>query len=251
MCKYVTLLRRDAFRRGLDLYFSRHDGQAVTCDDFRRAMACGYEVEMDRLERWHRQVGTPVVKASTGGDRERNELVLPLRQKLPDHPANRNLGPLVIPVSIGFLDAENRPLPVTLAGEAEPGPDTRLLVLDEPEAEYRFSGLPDDALPSLLRNFSAPVRLDLELDSAQLARAAGLDPDPFSGEVAVPRLAFRVLEAAVEKRQEDHSGLLLNVFKTIVEGADEDRALAAELLALPSVGELVHSLGKDDVEAVA
>jgi len=248
---YETLLGRDGFRRGLDLYFSRHDGQAVTCDDFRRAMAAANQVEMDQFERWYRQVGTPVVKASTGWDSERNELVLTLRQKLPDHPANRNLGPLVIPVSIGFLDAENRPLPVTLAGEAEPGPDTRLLVLDEPEAEYRFSGLPDDALPSLLRNFSAPVRLDLELDSAQLARLAAFDPDPFSRWFAVRRLAFRVLEAAVEKRQEDHSGLLLNVFKTIVEGADEDRALAAELLALPSVGELVHSLGKADVEAVA
>jgi len=248
---YETLLGRDGFRRGLALYFSRHDGQAVTCDDFRRAMADANQVDLDQFERWYRQVGTPVVKADTGWDSERNELVLNLRQKLPDHPANRNLGPLVIPVSIGFLDAENRPLPVTLAGEPDPGPETRMLVFDESEAEYRFTGLPDDALPALLRNFSAPVRLDLELDPAQLARLAAFDPDPFSRWFAVRRLAFRVLESVVEKRQEDHSGLLVNVFKTIVERADDDRALAAELLALPSVGELVHSLGKADVEVVA
>src|SRR5690625_1624011 len=131
---YETLLGRDGFRRGLALYFSRHDGQAVTCDDFRRAMADANQVDLDQFERWYRQVGTPVVKADTGWDSERNELVLTLRQKLPDHPANRNLGPLVIPVSIGFLDAENRPLPVTLAGEPDPGPKTRMLVFDESEA---------------------------------------------------------------------------------------------------------------------
>lgn len=247
---YETLLGRDGFRRGLALYFSRHDGQAVTCDDFRRAMADANQVDLGQFGRWYKQAGTPVVKADTSWDSERSELVLSLRQQLPDHPSNRNLGPLVIPIIIGFLDAENRPLPVTLSGEPDPGPETRLLVFDEPETEYRFTGLPADALPSLLRNFSAPVRLELELEPAQLARLAAFDPDPFSRWFAVRRLAFLVLESAVEKRPEDHSGLLVNVFKTIVERADDDRALAAELLALPSVGELVHSLHKADIDAV-
>src|SRR5699024_3555186 len=108
---YETLLGRAGFRRGMDLYFQRHDGQAVTCDDFRRAMADANERDLEQFERWYRQVGTPVVRAATRYDEAAGELVLELAQRLPGHPDNRNIGPLMIPVKVGFLDADNRPLP--------------------------------------------------------------------------------------------------------------------------------------------
>ncbi|WP_376697408.1 aminopeptidase N [Wenzhouxiangella sp. EGI_FJ10305] len=247
---YETLLGRDGFRQGMDLYFERHDGQAVTCDDFRLAMADANDTDLEQFERWYRQVGTPTVAASTRFDEESDELVLTLRQSLPHHPDNRDIGPLMIPVRVGFLDADNRPLPATLAGESEPGPETRLLVLNEEETEFHFSGLPADALPSLLRDFSAPVRLDYDWSSSDLARLAGFDSDPFSRWRAMRRLSERVLDDLIEGREQHDADLLIDAWAAVLDGSDRDPALAAELLTLPSEGELAQDRAPVDVEGI-
>ena len=247
---YETLLGRDGFRRGMDLYFERHDGEAVTCDDFRRAMADANDTDLEQFERWYRQVGTPTLDADTRFDEESGELVLTLKQSLPDHRDNRDLGPLMIPVKVGFLDADNQPLPVTLAGESEAGPQTRLLVLTDEQAEYRFSGLPADALPSLLRDFSAPVRLDYDWPSRDLARLAGFDPDPFSRWRAMRGLSERVLGDLIEGREEHDAELLIEAWAAVLDDSDQDPALAAELLSLPSIGELAQDRDPVDIEAI-
>jgi aminopeptidase N len=246
---YETLLGRDGFRRGMDLYFERHDGEAVTCDDFRRAMADANDTDLEQFERWYRQVGTPVVEASTRCD-DNGELVLTLRQKLPDHPDNRHVGPLMIPVKLGFLDADNRPLPVTLAGGTEPGPETRLLVLTDEQAEFRFADLPADALPSLLRDYSAPVKLVYDYSPRDLARLAGFDSDPFSRWRAMRRLSERVLGDLIEGREENDAELLIDAWAAVIDDADRDPALAAELLSLPSEGELAQDSDPVDIEAI-
>ncbi|MDZ7791937.1 MAG: aminopeptidase N [Xanthomonadales bacterium] len=247
---YETLLGREGFRRGMDLYFERHDGEAVTCDDFRRAMADANDTDLEQFERWYRQVGTPTLDADTRFDEESGELVLKLKQSLPDHRDNRDLGPLMLPVKVGFLDADNRPLPVTLAGEDETGPQTRLLVLSDEEAEYRFTGLPADALPSLLRDFSAPVRLDYDWPSRDLARLAGFDPDPFSRWRAMRGLSERVLGDLIEGREEHDAELLIEAWAAVLDDSDQDPALAAELLSLPSIGELSQDRDPVDIEAI-
>ncbi|RFF30969.1 aminopeptidase N [Wenzhouxiangella sediminis] len=247
---YETLLGRDGFRRGMDLYFERHDGQAVTCDDFRRAMADANDADLEQFERWYRQVGTPTVEASTRYDESAGELVLELAQRLPEHPDNRNIGALMIPVKVGFLDTDNRPLPVTLSGESEAGPETRLLVLTDEKAEYRFRDLPADALPSLLRDYSAPVKLDYDWSSRDLARLAGFDSDPFSRWRAMRRLSERVLGDLIEGRDEHDAELLIEAWAAVLDGSGEDPALAAELLSLPSVGELAQDRDPVDIEAI-
>jgi aminopeptidase N len=247
---YETLLGRDGFRRGMDLYFERFDGQAVTCDDFRRAMADANDTDLEQFERWYRQVGTPTLEADTRFDEASGELVLTLKQHLSDHRDNRNLGALMIPVKVGFLDADNRPLPVTLAGERESGPHTRLLVLTDSEAEFRFSGLPADALPSLLRDFSAPVKLEFDWSSRDLARLAGFDPDPFSRWRAMRGLSERVLGDWIEGREDHDADLLVEAWAAVLDDSDRDPALAAELLSLPSEGELAQDRSPVDVDAI-
>ncbi|NBB93887.1 MAG: aminopeptidase N [Gammaproteobacteria bacterium] len=247
---YQTLLGREGFRRGMDLYFERHDGQAVTCDDFRRAMADANDTDLEQFERWYRQVGTPVVKAETDYDAGRGELVLRLTQELPEHPDNRDIGPLMIPVRVGFLDADNRPLPVALAGQGGEAEETALVVLTEASGEFRFGGLPEDALPSLLRDYSAPVHLEYDGSSRDLARLAGFDPDPFSRWRAMRRLSEAVLADLIDHDREGDLELLTSAWRAVLEESSLDPALAAELLTLPSENELAQARDPVDVEAI-
>ncbi len=249
---YQTLLGRDGFRRGLDLYFQRHDGQAVTCDDFLAAMADANDRDLDQFSRWYRQVGTPRVEASADYDHERDEYVLRFNQSLPKHPDNKDLGPLMIPVRIGFLDSENRPLPVTLADETRPGPQSRLLVLTDVESEYRFQGLPADALPSLLRDFSAPVEVEFTWSEQDLARLAGHDQDPFNRWLASRRLAEWILNQAIAAggKLPECTALLEQAWAAILDQSEQDPALAAELLVLPGEGELAQRQSSVDVDSI-
>jgi aminopeptidase N len=249
---YQTLLGRDGFRRGLDLYFERHDGQAVTCDDFLAAMADANGRDLTQFERWYRQVGTPTVRAATRFDDASGELVLTLQQSLADQADNDQIGPLMIPVDVGFLDAENLPLEIALS-EADAAPvDTVTVVLDEERAEYRFKGLPADALPSLLRNFSAPVHLEYEWSLEQLARLAGFDPDAVNRWRAGRRLAERLLHQGIDRPGSlpEPVGLLASAWRATLGDPQMDPALSAELLSLPSEAELAEQREQVDPDAI-
>jgi len=249
---YQTLLGREGFRRGLDLYFERHDGQAVTCDDFLAAMADANGRDLTQFARWYAQVGTPRVAARLEFDRERRETVLKFRQSLPEHPDNHHRGPLMIPIKIGFLDEQNRSLPVTRVDEAEPGGETRLLVLTNVDSEFRFRDLPEGALPSLLREYSAPVHLDFEWSDEELARLAGHDPDSFSRWQAMRRLSDRLLDRAIEDGGQlgREADLLVTAWAAVLDDPSLDPALASKLLELPSEAELAQRREQVDVEAI-
>jgi aminopeptidase N len=246
---YQTLLGREGFRKGLALYFERHDGQAVSCVDFRTAMADANSRDLSQFENWYRQTGTPTLRASIR--REGDETVLSLAQQLPDHPDNRDVGALMIPVKVGFLGPDNQPLPVTLAGESEAGPETRLLVLEQTEAEFRFQDLPDDAVPSLLREFSAPVKLVFDWNAEELSRLAGFDTDPVNRQQAMRRLSERVLDHAIVNGDlPEDVDLLEKAWAAVLDDQELDPALAAELLSLPSENELALDRNPVDVEAI-
>jgi aminopeptidase N len=249
---YQTLLGRDGFRRGLDLYFERHDGQAVTCDDFLAAMADANGRDLSQFERWYRQVGTPTVRAATRFDSDRDELILTLEQALPEHADNAELGPLMIPVTVGFLDADNQALSAALSGPDAAPAETVTLVLDQARAEYRFKGLPADALPSLLRDFSAPVHLEYEWSLEQLARLTGFDTDAVNRWRAGRRLAERVLHQGIDGSRglPDTVGLLATAWRAILSDPGLDPALSAELLTLPSQAELAEQRDQVDPQAI-
>jgi aminopeptidase N len=248
---YQTLLGRDGFRRGMDLYFERHDGEAVTCDDFLAAMADANGRDLTQFARWYAQVGTPRVEARLTFDKDRGETVLRFRQSLPAHPDNEQRGPLMIPVRVGFLDEANRPLPVTRVGEERPGDSTRLLVLTNVDSEFRFRDLPEGALPSLLRDYSAPIHLDYDWSDHELARLAAYDPDPFSRWQAMRHLADRALDQAIDAGGEltEHADFVVSVWRVVLDDEALDPALASELLQLPGEPELGQR--RDPVDVVA
>ncbi|GAB4174441.1 MAG: aminopeptidase N [Wenzhouxiangellaceae bacterium] len=248
---YQTLLGREGFARGLKCYLERHDGQAVTCDDFRIAMADANGVDLGQFERWYRQVGTPTVTVQTRHDPASGEFRIRFAQRLPEHPANEGLGPLHIPIRLGLLDRKGRALAAVFEADGEPAND-HLFELREPQAELVLRGLHQAPVLSVLRDFSAPVRVETDHGDDDLALLAGHDPDPVARWLAMRRLMFRVLGAMVSGHA-DPAGTaqpLLRAWQDALRGDDSDPALVAELLRLPSETELCGTLDRVDVDAV-
>ena len=194
---YHTLLGAEGFRRGMDLYFERHDGQAVTCDDFRSAMQDANDADLGAFERWYSQAGTPRLEARGRFDAAAQRYHLTLRQQLPETAAATPREPLPIPVRLALLGAEGRELPLRYAGEREPAPGERVLRLEAAEEHFEFDLAGTDPgrtpVPSLLRSFSAPVKLDAGLSREELAFLFARDTDPVSRWDAGQTLAREVL----------------------------------------------------------
>jgi aminopeptidase N len=251
---YQTLLGQAGFRRGMDLYFQRHDGQAVTTDDFRAAMADANAYDLDQFQRWYEQAGTPVVKAS--GTWRPNERVyeLTLEQSCPATPGQPDKAPFLIPVGIGLLDAEGRDLPLTLEGETEPGAQSCVLHLTEARQTFRFTDIPEEPVPSLLRGFSAPVKLAFDYTPEQLMFLMAHDSDSFNRWEAGQQLAARAVKCLLEDYQHEHAlGLeppFIDAFREVLLDREADPALVAEALSLPSEAYLAELLEPVDPAAI-
>jgi len=190
---YQTLFGREGFRRGMDLYFKRHDGQAVTCDDFRAAMADANQRDLAQFERWYSQPGTPRIKVQTRYDAAAKTLTLDLTQHV--GPVGQVAQPLLIPFAVGLVGADGRDLALQLAGESAPQGTTRVLEFTESTQSFTFINVAEKPLPSLLRNFSAPVIVDYDYSPAELTFLFANDSDPFNRWEAGQRLATRELHA--------------------------------------------------------
>jgi aminopeptidase N len=190
---YHTLFGADGFRRGMDLYFARHDGQAVTCDDFRAALADANGADLTHLARWYGQAGTPQLEARGEWDAAARRYSLHLAQSLASAAGGSESDPLPIPVRIGLLGADGRDLPLRAPGERGDAPTTRVVVLEERSATFTFEGIAERPVPSLLRGFSAPVRLVTPRSRAELAFLFAHDSDPFSRWDAGQSLAQELL----------------------------------------------------------
>mgnify|MGYP005847387357 CR=1 FL=1 len=253
---YDTLLGTDGFRRGTDLYFERHDGEAVTCDDFRAAMADANDTDLDQFERWYRQVGTPTVTVETDYDEQAGALEVSLTQSLPDHPDNADIGPLHIPFRFGMLAPDGESLSLPLDGEGETR-ETHLLELREKHTTVRFTGLRQKPVVSLLRGFSAPVKVETEIGDRELAVLLAFDPDPVARWMAGRKLSARVLDRAIkchdageDTELPDLLELLSGAWRKIVENANNDPALASALLQLPTEPELAQDYKPVPVDAI-
>ena len=255
---YDTLLGSDGFRRGMDLYFERHDGDAVTCDDFRAAMADANDADLDQFERWYRQVGTPVVAVNAEYDESTRALEIHMTQSLPDHPDNENIGPLHIPFRLGLLSAQGESLSLPLDGGDGSPRQTHMVELRDSETSLRFTGLDDKPVLSLLRGFSAPVKVRTEAADGELATLLAFDPDPVARWMAGRKLAAGVLERAIEAhdlgRELERPELLVSAWRRILENLAEDDgddpALAATLLQLPTETELAQDYKPVPVDAI-
>ncbi|PVX83876.1 aminopeptidase N [Paraburkholderia unamae] len=254
---YQTLLGRDGFRKGMDLYFQRHDGQAVTCDDFRHAMADANGRDLAQFERWYSQAGTPRVAVTTSYDEGTRCYSVTLTQGYANgSPAARETqkGPLHIPFAIGLIGAGGADLPLRLEGEAAAHGTTRVLELTETQQTFTFADVPAKPLPSLLRNFSAPVIVDYDYGNDELAFLLAHDSDAFNRWEAGQRLATRELLALASRAA---AGQPLEINVALVDAFH--RVLTDELLSpsfrelalmLPSETYLAEQMAQSDPAAV-
>ncbi|MDP2823276.1 MAG: aminopeptidase N [Sulfuritalea sp.] len=241
-----TLIGGEAFRRGMDLYFERHDGQAVTCEDFVAAMQDASNIDLGQFRRWYARAGTPRLKAAGLWDAASRRYTLTLSQSLAPTAYEQRLrdaglaiddGPLHIPVALGLV------LPDGSDALAADFPDgTRVLSLTETTQSFVFENIPAAPVASLLRGFSAPVHLDFEQDDAELAHLMAHDSDAFNRWEAGQRLATRVLLAGIGVAGQG-TAWIPDAFITAVDrilddglglGNRDDAALVAEALVLPA-----------------
>ncbi|QDU99005.1 aminopeptidase N [Lignipirellula cremea] len=256
---YQTLLGQAGFRRGMDLYFQRHDNSAVTCNDFRAAMADANDTNLDLLERWYSQPGTPTLKATGEWQADQGQYVLTLEQSYPPLPdgipgASDRLPP-PLPVAIGLLDSQGNDMPVRLA-EGEPiasdlGP---LLLLEEASRTFTFTGLAEEPVVSLLRNFSAPVKLKMACSQEELAFLAAHDSDAFNRWDAGQSLSTNVLLDLAERSAAGEAlecpAMIHDAFAAVLADESIDDAFKALVLTLPGEGVLGQEMTVWDPEGI-
>ncbi|MBP6078110.1 MAG: aminopeptidase N [Xanthomonadales bacterium] len=245
---YRTLLGRDGFRRGMDLYFDRHDGQAVTCDDFLRAMADANGANLDALKLWYAQAGTPVLRAELCHDAPTRRVHLRLSQHTAPTPGQASKQPLPIPVRMMLYAPDGRPYPLRRAGTDTEAAEQTVLVLTDAVADYVFEDIDTRPVASLLQDFSAPVRLEFAVSDAELAFRIAHEHDDFNRFDAAQTLAERILLAAYRRGGLDASpslAVLLDALAKLVADEHIDPALVAECLEPPdeiSLGERIDAL---------
>ncbi|HVC29636.1 MAG TPA: aminopeptidase N [Steroidobacteraceae bacterium] len=249
----ATIIGRTAFRRGMDLYFARHDNQAVTIDDFAAAMAAASGVDLTRFKRWYHQAGTPELTVSDEYEPATRRYVLTVAQRTPPTPGQAQKQPLVVPLAVGLLSADGAELPLRLAGEPAARPGTRVLLADAAETRFVFEDVPGPPVPSLLRGFSAPVRL-AGLSPERLRFLATHDSDPFVRWDAGQRYAIDALLAMARSWRPGAApsldeGVIVAAAATLA-GADADPAFAAEVLRLPSEAYLADQQQVVDPDAI-
>ena len=189
-----TLVGRAGFAKGMTLYFERHDGHAVTCDDFAQAIADANPASsltrlLPQFKRWYSQAGTPRVRAQGVYDAAARSYTLTLAQSCAPTPGQAVKEPFVIPVGLGLLGADGQDLPLQLAGEADAISGSRTVVLAQASETLTFVNLDAEPIPSLLRGFTAPVVLEFDFTDAQLLHLLAHDSDPFNRWEAGQRLA--------------------------------------------------------------
>ncbi|MDD4910992.1 MAG: aminopeptidase N [Sideroxydans sp.] len=246
---YQTLLGRDGFRKGMDLYFARHDGQAVTCDDFRAAMADANTRDLSQFERWYSQSGTPHVKVETTYDSAAKTYDVTLTQ------SSRNSSdlPFHIPFALGLLDAQGQEMALYLAGKKQSGA-TCVLELTQAQQTFRFTQVKQRPTPSLLRNFSAPIVLDYTYSDSELVQLLKHDRDPFNRWEAGQRLCMQRLMALVVQAQAGEPLTLDELFIDALRSTLLDETLAPglreQLLSLPSESVMAEHSAVIDPHAI-
>ncbi len=247
-----TLLGAEGFRRGSDLYFQRHDGQAVTCEDFIKAMEDANEVDLTQFRLWYSQAGTPQLTVEEVYDASKRQLSLTITQKTPPTPGQPDKKALHIPVKIGLLDSKGQALTVDVEG-LENSEET-VLELTEARQSFVFRNLAEKPLVSLLRGFSAPVKLHLDRSLEQLAFQLQHDSDSFNRWEAGQQLANRIILDLVECIQNGQplqmSPLLLQAFEKLLGQSWDDLSYLALLLSLPEENYLAEQMAVVDVDAI-
>ena len=248
-----TLIGAELFRKGMDLYFERHDGEAATVEQFVQCFADVSKRDLKQFMRWYSQAGTPEVVASGHYDAAAKTYKLDVAQVIPPTPGQPLKEPMVIPLVTGLLGRDGRDLPLKLAdgSPVEHG----VLVLDKPAQSFIFTEVPERPVLSANRNFSAPVRLTANLSADDLRLMAARDSDPFNRWQAVQTLAGTLLVGNVARLRAGQDSEvdegLLNALAAILADETLEPAFVAEALSPPSEADLAREIGRDvDPDAI-
>ena len=264
------LLGAEAFRAGSDLYFERHDGQAVTCEDFIVAMEDASGQDLAQFRNWYSQAGTPRLAVSESWDASTGSYTLNLRQTCPATPGQAHKQPMVIPLRLALL-GENGLVPLHCSAIKQQSIASAVnnecvLPVTQPEQSWCFTGLDNKPVPSLLRGFSAPVKLSFDYQLADLLRLIALDNDGFVRWDASQRVAIQLIEAhvsgdrAMADAAQSIKGFAQVLGAQLAAGFDGsgvgqwnhnyDAALVAELLRLPDYQYVLEQFDSVDIAAI-
>ena len=242
-----TLVGRDGFTKGMKLYFERHDGQAVTCDDFAQAIADAnptspLALQLDVFKRWYSQAGTPVVKVTSEYDAASQRYTLHFAQSCPATPGQAHKQPFLIPISLGLLSADGDSLS-----------DSQLLVLDQASQSLVFEHIAQAAVPSLLRGFSAPVHLVYDYSEAELLTLLAHDSDAFNQWEAAQRLCLKAALAALNSPDTPTQPLplgLVDGLRQVLRHPELDAAFKELVLTLPSESYIAEQCTQVDPQRI-
>jgi aminopeptidase N len=248
-----TLLGPEGFRKGSDLYFERHDGKAVTCDDFVSAMEDANGIDLSQFRRWYSQAGTPVLTVQEQHDSSAQTLTLTIKQNCPPTPGQAVKEPLHIPVTMGLLNKDGSVAPCKLQGSDQTG-DEVILQLTQSEQAFTFESLAEQPVVSLLRGFSAPVKLTMERSLDELAFLLSYDSDTFNRWEAGQQLAGQIIAGLIADLQNGRemqiNPIMIAAFKQVLEQSWDDLSYFSLLLSLPSETYLAEQMQVVDVEAI-
>ncbi|XP_021820785.1 puromycin-sensitive aminopeptidase isoform X1 [Prunus avium] len=260
---YKTLLGSQGFRNGMDLYFKRHDGQAVTCEDFFAAMRDANNADFANFLLWYSQAGTPVVKVASSYNAEARTFSLKFSQEVPPTPGQPIKEPMFIPVAVGLLDSTGKEVPLssvhhdgTLQSVANNGQPvyTTVLRVTKKEEEFVFSDVSERPIPSLLRGYSAPIRLETDLTDSDLFLLLAYDSDEFNRWEAGQVLARKLMLNLVADFQQNKPLVLNPKFvhglRSILSDLSLDKEFVAKAITLPGEGEIMDMMEVADPDAV-
>lgn len=256
----ANLLGPEDFRKGTDLYFERHDGQAVTTEDFVAALADASGRDLTQFKRWYSQAGTPRLQVTDSYDEDAREYTLHIKQSCPPTPECQNKLPFHIPVAMGLLGSGGN-LPLKIKGQVpnfETADNTHtVLELTEAEHTFVFEGVNEKPVPSLLRGFSAPVKLHYAYSREALMLLMSRDDDGFCRWDASQQLALQVIGDVMQawQRKDDIAAMaidarLIDAYRSLLQDTSLDQAMVAYMLSLPSEAYLSELADVIDVDAI-
>lgn len=238
-----TILGKALFRKGMDLYFSRHDGQAVTIEDYVKTMEEVSEMDLSQFRLWYSQAGTPLVNVSDDYDPQKKIYTLTMTQSCASTRDQAEKKPFYIPIKMGLLDETGNALI-----------EEQVLILNTPSQVFQFKNINSKPIPSLLRNFSAPIKLNYPYSESDLQFLFKYDKDPFNRWEAGQNYAVKILLKLVQDYQQNNALQLpckfVEMYEHILQQDAEDNFMLAEMLYLPSEKYLGEQMDVVDVDAI-
>ena len=254
-----TLLGKDKFRQGMDLYFERHDGQAVTTEEFVSAMEDASKIDLKQFRRWYKQAATPEVSVTEHYDASAKRYTLKLSQYTPATPGQEEKLPFHIPVKISLFNQRSEQIPLQLVSDKKQIVDAQahnveVLNLIENEQEFEFKNIEEKPVVSILQGYSAPVKLHFERDDEELAFCMAHEVDDFNRWEAGQQLSTRLILSIVESINAGTELVVPDYYvdacATTLQNKSLDKALIARALKLPTLTYVGEMMPVIDVDAI-